>query len=272
MPLCAARAAWVTIRAAEIVPGDVAVVQMGNIVPADAKVLSGALSVDQSALTGESLPVEVGPSDILYSSSVVKRGEAQCLVVNTGAGTYFGRTAELVQIARPKSHQEQIMLSIVRYMMYLGIVALAAVAAGALLMKIGMLTVVAFAVIFLMGAVPVALPAVLTIVQAVGAMELVRKGVLVTRLDSMEDAASLDVLCLDKTGTLTMNQLSVTEVIPYAGHAVDDVIAMAALTAQPGEPGRHRRRSPRSRRSCRHHHHGISPDFGHAVRSCHQAV
>ena len=224
--------AWATIRASEIVPGDVAVVQMGNIVPADAKVLSGALSVDQSALTGESLPVEVGPSDILYSSSVVKRGEAQCLVVNTGASTYFGRTAELVQIARPKSHQEQIMLSIVRYMMYLGIVALAAVAAGALLMKIGMLTVAAFAVIFLMGAVPVALPAVLTIVQAVGAMELVRKGVLVTRLDSMEDAASLDVLCLDKTGTLTMNQLSVTEVIPYAGHEVDDVIAMAALTAR----------------------------------------
>ncbi len=167
---------WVTINASEIVPGDIAVVQMGDIVPADAKVLSGALSVDQSALTGESLPVEVGPSDILYSSSVVKRGEAQCLVVNTGSSTYFGRTAELVQIARPKSHQEQIMLSIVRYMMYLGIAALAAVAVGALLMKIGILSVVTFAVIFLMGAVPVALPAVLTIVQAVGAMELVRKG------------------------------------------------------------------------------------------------
>ncbi len=224
---------WVTINASQIVPGDIAVVQMGDIVPADAKVLSGTLSVDQSALTGESLSVEVSLSDILYSSSVVKRGGAQCLVVNTGSSTYFGRTAELVQIARPKSHQEQIMLSIVRYMMYLGIAALAAVAVGALLMKIGILSVVAFAVIFLMGAVPVALPAVLTIVQAVGAMELVRKGVLVTRLDSMEDAASLDVLCLDKTGTLTMNQLSVTEVIPYAGHEVNDVLAMAALTAQP---------------------------------------
>ena len=224
---------WATINASEIVPGDIAVVQMGDIVPADAKVLSGALSVDQSALTGESLPVEVGPSDILYSSSVVKRGQAQCLVINTGSSTYFGRTAELVQLARPKSHQEQIMLSIVRYMMYLGIAALAAVAVGALLMKIGILAVVTFAVIFLMGAVPVALPAVLTIVQAVGAMELVRKGVLVTRLDSMEDAASLDVLCLDKTGTLTMNQLSVTEVIPYAGHEVNEVLAMAALTAKP---------------------------------------
>ena len=225
--------AWVTRDVSEIVPGDIAVVQMGDIVPADAKVLRGALSVDQSALTGESLPVEVGPSDILYSSSVVKRGEAHCLVVNTGSNTYFGRTAELVQTAQPKSHQEQIMLSIVRYMMFLGIAALVAVAVGALLMKIGVLSVVTFAVIFLMGAVPVALPAVLTIVQAVGAMELVRKGVLVTRLDSMEDAASLDVLCLDKTGTLTMNQLSVTEVIPYAGHEVKDVLGMAALTAQP---------------------------------------
>ncbi len=223
---------WVATHASEIVPGDVAVVQVGDIVPADAKVLRGALSVDQSALTGESLPVEVGPSDVLYSSSVVKRGEAQCLVVNTGSRTYFGRTAELVQIARPRSHQEQIMLSIVRYMMYLGIAALAAVAVGALLLKIGILTVATFAVIFLMGAVPVALPAVLTIVQAVGAMELVRKGVLVTRLDSMEDAASLDILCLDKTGTLTMNQLSVTEVIPYAGHEGDDVLAIAALTAR----------------------------------------
>ena len=223
---------WATINASEVVPGDVAAVQMGDIVPADAKVLSGELSVDQSALTGESLPVEVGPSDILYSSSVVKRGEAQCLVVNTGGGTYFGRTAELVQIARPKSHQEQIMLSVVRYMMYLGIAALAAVAVGALLLKIGVLSVATFAVIFLMGAVPVALPAVLTIVQAVGAMELVKKGVLITRLDSMEDAASLDVLCLDKTGTLTMNQLSVTEVIPYAGHQVNDVLATAALTAK----------------------------------------
>jgi len=224
---------WVTMRASEIVPGDIAVVQMGDIVPADAKILSGALSVDQSALTGESLPVEVGPSDILYSSSVVKRGEAQCLVVNTGSRTYFGRTAELVQIARPKSHQEQIMLSIVRYMMYLGTAALVAVAVGALLMNIGALTVATFAVIFLMGAVPVALPAVLTIVQAVGAMELVRKGVLVTRLDSMEDAASLDVLCLDKTGTLTMNQVSVTEVIPCAGHQANDVLATAVLAALP---------------------------------------
>jgi H+-transporting ATPase len=222
---------WMKKNAAEVVPGDVAMLRMGDIVPADAKVLNGALSVDQSALTGESLPVEVGASAILYSSSIVKRGEAQCLIVNTGSGTYFGRTAELVQIARPKSHQEQVMLSIVRYMMYLGVAALVAVGVGAILEKSSIVTVATFAVIFLMGAVPVALPAVLTIVQAVGAMDLVKKGVLVTRLDSMEDAASLDVLCLDKTGTLTMNQLTVTDVIPLGGHTESDVLATAALSA-----------------------------------------
>ena len=262
---------WVTKNASEIVPGDIVVVQMGDIVPADAKMLSGALSVDQSALTGESLPVEVGPSEILYSSSVVKRGEAQCLVVNTGGNTYFGRTAELVQTARPKSHQEQIMLSIVRYMMYLGIAALAAVAVGAFLLKIGILAVVTFAVIFLMGAVPVALPAVLTIVQAVGAMELVRKGVLVTRLDSMEDAASLDVLCLDKTGTLTMNQLSVTEVIPYGGHEVNDVLATAALTAKPESKDGIDAAVREKALAAGDQQREIPPDFGHALRACHQA-
>jgi H+-transporting ATPase len=224
---------WVTMSAPLIVPGDIAVVQMGDIVAADAKVLRGGLSVDQSTLTGESLPVEAGPADILYSSSVIKRGEAQCLIINTGNNSYFGKTAQLVDTARPKSHQEQMMLTIVKYMMYLGIAALTAVAVGVLTAGLGIVTIISFAVIFLMGAVPVALPAVLTIVQAVGAKELARKGVLVTRLDSIEDAASLDVLCLDKTGTLTMNQLAVTEVIPFAGHESNEVAMLAALTAEP---------------------------------------
>ena len=139
-------------------------------------------------------------------------------MVNTGANTYFGKTAELVKIAKPKSHQEQIMLAIVRYMMFLGIGALVLVAAYAAVIGTGILSILTFAVIFLMGAVPVALPAVLAIVQSVGAMELARKGVLVTRLDSIEDAASIDVLCLDKTGTITQNKLSVGEVIPFGNY------------------------------------------------------
>jgi H+-transporting ATPase len=223
---------WITKEAKEIVPGDIISVGLGDIVPADAKLISGELSIDQSILTGESLPVDVQKSAIIYSSTLVKRGEAKCVVVNTGANTSFGKTAELVKTAKPKSHQEQIMLAIVRYMMFLGIGALVIVGIYAAVTGTGVLSILTFAVIFLMGAVPVALPAVMTIVQSVGAMELAKKGVLVTRLDSIEDAASIDILCLDKTGTITQNKLSVGEVIPLGSHTKDEVIMMAALACQ----------------------------------------
>jgi H+-transporting ATPase len=223
---------WSTKAAREIVPGDIISVGLGDIVPADAKLMSGDLSIDQSILTGESLPVDAQQSAMIYSGSIVSRGEAQCVVVNTGPNTFFGKTAELVKIAKPKSHQEQIMLAIVRYMMFLGIGALVLVAASAAVIGTGILPILTFAVIFLMGAVPVALPAVLAIVQAVGAMELSRKGVLVTRLDSIEDAASIDILCLDKTGTITQNKLSVGDVVPFAGYSREDVMVIASLASQ----------------------------------------
>ena len=223
---------WITVEAKEIVPGDIISIGLGDIVPADAKVIAGELSIDQSILTGESLPVDAGQSAMIYSGSIVKRGEARCVVVNTGANTYFGKTAELVRIAKPKSHQEQIMLAIVRYMMFLGVGALVLVAIYAAVSGTGILSILTFAVIFLMGAVPVALPAVMAIVQSVGAMELARKRVLVTRLDSIEDAASIDILCLDKTGTITQNKLSVGDVVPFAGYSKEDVIMMAALASQ----------------------------------------
>ena len=220
---------WITVEAREITPGDILSLGLGDIIPGDAKLISGHLSVDQSVLTGESLPVDAQQSDIVYSGSVVKSGEARCVVINTGTNTYFGRTAELVKIARPRSHQEQIMLAIVRYMMFVGIAALVLVAVYGGVTGTGLLTILTFAVIFLMGTVPVALPAVMTIVQSAGAMELTRKNVLVTRLDSIEDAASIDVLCLDKTGTVTQNKLSVGDVVPFATYAKEDVIVMASL-------------------------------------------
>jgi H+-transporting ATPase len=213
------------------VPGDVIVVKLGDIVPADTKIMEGEISVDESALTGESLPVEAHQSDIIYSGSVVTRGEARSLVVNTGENTYFGKTAELVRIAKPKSHQEEVMMAFIKYMLYLGIAASVLVSIYAVLMHAGILLILTFVVIFLMGAVPVALPAVLTIVQAVGAVELAGDGVVVTRLDSIEDASSIDVLCLDKTGTVTQNKLSVIGSIPFEGYDKDDVIAMAALSS-----------------------------------------
>jgi H+-transporting ATPase len=222
---------WMTVDAREIVPGDIISLGLGQIVPADAKLISGHLSVDQSVLTGESLPVDVQESAIIYSGSVAKSGEAKCVVVNTGQNTYFGRTAELIRIAKPKSHQEQIMLSVVRYMMFVGTAALALVAVYGAISGTSLLTILTLAVIFLMGSVPVALPAVMTIVQSAGAMELTRKNVLVTRLDSIEDAASIDVLCLDKTGTITQNRLSVGDVVPSGSYAKKDVIAIASLAS-----------------------------------------
>ncbi len=223
---------WLTKPAREIVPGDIISVGLGDIVPADAKIISGDLSIDQSILTGESLPVSARESAIIYSGSIVKRGEAKCVIVNTGVNTYFGKTAELVKTARPKSHQVQIMLAIVKYMMYLGMAALIVVAIYAVVTGTGLISILTFAIIFLMGAVPVALPAVLAIVQSVGAVELSKKGVLVTRLDSIEDAASIDILCLDKTGTITQNQLSVGEIIPFGDITTNEVIMLAGLACQ----------------------------------------
>ena len=195
--------------------------------------MAGEVSVDQSALTGESLPVTAHQSGILYSSSIIKRGEAKALVLNTGANTYFGKTAELVKIAKPKSHQEQIMSAIVKYAMYIGIAALAFVVLDAALTRVvDVLTIVRFALIFLMGSVPVALPAVFAIVLAVGAMQLAKEGALVTRLNSIEDAASMEVLCLDKTGTITQNKLSVTDPIPFQGFEKNDVAIIARLASK----------------------------------------
>jgi H+-transporting ATPase len=223
---------WRLKEAREIVMGDIILVKLGDIIPADCKILSGELSMDESALTGESLSVNAHHSQVIYSGSMVKRGEARCVVVNIGGNTFFGKTVKLVKIAKPKSHQEEVLMAVVKYMMYLGIAASFLVAIYALIMKLDILLVLTFITTFLMGAVPVALPAVLTIVQAVGSMELSRKGALVTRLDSMEDAASIDVLCLDKTGTITQNKLSVIDAIPFSEYKKEDVVRIAALASK----------------------------------------
>ncbi len=223
---------WSVIKSKNVVPGDIISVGLGDIVPADAKIINGELSIDQSVLTGESLAVGVSTADVIYSSSVVKRGSSRCVVLNTGAHTYFGKTAELVKVAKPKSHQEEIMMSIVKYMMYVGITASILVAIYAIFMHVSAMKVVIFVLIFLMGAIPAALPAVITIVQSVGAMELAKKGALVTRLDSIEDAASIDVLCLDKTGTVTQNKLFVTDAIPFQDQTQDSLVALAMLASK----------------------------------------
>lgn len=223
---------WTLLNAREIVPGDIIALKLGDLVPADAYLLSGELSVDQSSLTGESMPVDAAPSDIIYSGSVVKRGEAKCVAINTGSNTYFGKTVELVKIAKPKSKQEELMLTIVKYMMYLGIAASVVVSAYGLYLHKDILFILSFIVIFLIGAIPVALPAVLTIVQEAGAVELSSKGVLVTKLDCIEDAASIDIFCFDKTGTITQNQLTVVDCTPFGDYQKDELIRLAAQASK----------------------------------------
>lgn len=218
-------------EAKEIVPGDVIILKRGDLVPADIKILEGKLSIDESSLTGESLPKDIHDSDIIYSSSIVKIGEAKGIVINTGASTYFGKTVELVKIAKPKSKQVELMLDIVKYMMYLGIFASVVVSIYGLYIDKDILFILSLVVIFLIGAIPVALPAVLTIVQAVGAIELSKKGVLVTRLDSIEDGASIDIFCFDKTGTITENNLTVADSVAFNNYCKEDVIRLSALAS-----------------------------------------
>jgi len=227
------------IDAKNLVPGDLLIIELGDIVPADCKILEGSISVDQSMLTGESLPVDLSAGNIAFSGSIVKRGKAKCIVVNTGADTYFGKTAELVRIARPRSHQQEVMLQITRYSMYLGIVVMIAVSilAYAMHLKNELISILTFDVAILMGCVPVALPAVMTIMQAAGARYLASKGVLVTKLDAVEDAASVDVLCVDKTGTITMNSLEVTSLIPLNSSEEELLeLALYASSEETGDP------------------------------------
>ncbi|MCI1245344.1 MAG: plasma-membrane proton-efflux P-type ATPase [Bacilli bacterium] len=231
---------WVVLNAGELVPGDVITLKLGDFVPADAYVFDGRLSLDASSLTGESLPVETAVSSLAYSGSVVKGGEALALVVNTGVSTSFGKTVSLVQTAQPKSKQQKLMFSIVKYMMYLGVAASLAVTIYAIAIHWGDLRshlyeIMSLIIVFLMGAIPVALPAVMTIVQTVGATSLSKKGVLVTRLDSIEDAASIDVFCFDKTGTITQNRISVTSIEAFGGVSRDQALLLAASSSNSKE-------------------------------------
>jgi len=225
-------AAWQVIPARELVPGDIVRVRPGDIIPADVKVLSGTLSVDQSALTGESLDVDKETGDVLSSGSVVRRGEGTGVVMLTGAQTYFGRTTELVQRARPKLNIEAVVAKLVRWLFVIVGALLGMVLVVSLFGQSPLIEVLPLLLVLLMSAVPVALPVMFTVSMAVGAGELAKRGVLVTRLSATEDAATMDVLCVDKTGTITMNQLAVTGVIPLGNATEADVLLAGALASQ----------------------------------------
>ena len=222
---------WVAKEARELLPGDIILIGLGDLVPADAKIISGNISADQAAITGESLPVELKESDVLLTGSTIKRGEAKCVVVNTGKHTAIGRTVELVNIAKPKSKQEAIMFNVSKNLIYVGIVAFAIILIYALSIGTPIITILIFAVLFIAGGIPAALPVMFTISQAKGATNLSKHGILVTKLDSIENAASVEVLCLDKTGTITINKLEISEDFALQGFEKSELVSLAALAS-----------------------------------------
>ena len=225
-------ATWQVVPARELVPGDILRVRSGDIVPADVKLQSGAASVDESALTGESKDVEKAPGDELSSASVVRRGEGNGVVTLTGAKTKFGRTTELVQKARPKLHIEEVTAKVVRWLFVIVGVLLCVVLAMSLIKGAPLNQSIPLMLILLMSAIPISLPVMCTVSLAVGSKELGKLGVLVTRFSAAEDAATMDVLCADKTGTITMNQLAVTSVIPLEKATEAEVLFAGALASE----------------------------------------
>ncbi|HUY41615.1 MAG TPA: plasma-membrane proton-efflux P-type ATPase [Candidatus Dormibacteraeota bacterium] len=222
---------WQRIASRQLVPGDVIHVRMGDVVPADCTIADGAVSVDEAVLTGESAARTRANGEKLYSGSTVKHGEATAEVVATGARTAFGNVVLLVAHSREGGHLHDQVFSVVKYLLLLDGVLVIAFFAYGLAHGTSAVDIVSFALTLLIGAIPVALPATFTLATTLGASELARRGVLVTRLSAIEDAATMDVLCTDKTGTLTQNALALQSILPVAGASDADVLEAAAAAS-----------------------------------------
>ncbi len=228
---------WRDIAARELVPGDVIMLRLGNIIPADVALVEGEyLSVDQSALTGESLPVDKAVGDIAYSSSIARTGEMKAVVTATGAGTYFGRTAKLVESATTTSHFQKAVLRIGDFLIVITLGLVALILVVALFRHDPLVETILFALILTVAAIPVALPAVLSVTMAVGAVRLAHMKAIVSRLVSIEEMAGMDILCSDKTGTLTKNALTLGDPVVIAAAGPREIILAAALASRSDSP------------------------------------
>ncbi len=224
---------WTNPKASEVVPGDVIRLRLGDIIPADARLLDGdPVEVDQSALTGESLPVTVKPGGAVFSGSILRQGEIDAMVYATGTNTYFGKTAQLVQSAHSVSHFQRAVLKIGDYLIILAVALVVLILVVALFRGDKLLTTLEFCLVLLVAAIPVAMPTVLSVTMAVGARLLAKKEAIVTRLSAIEELAGVDVLCSDKTGTLTENKLTLGDPFTVNNVPGDQVILWAALASR----------------------------------------
>jgi len=224
---------WQEIPARELVPKDTVHIRLGDIVPADAMLITGKyLLLDESALTGESLPVEKKPGDTVYSGSIVRQGEMDAKVTTIGGNTYFGKTARLVQVKSPRSHFQAAVERIGNYLIVFAIAMVSIVMVVAFLRSESFLHTLQFALILVVAAIPAALPAVLTVTLAVGAVALAKKEAIVSRLTAIEEMAGMDILCADKTGTITQNSISIGDVKTFPGISEQDVIVAAARASR----------------------------------------
>ena len=225
---------WSSIPAANLVVGDIVKLSLGGVVPADVHILQGSILVDQSMLTGESVPIEVGPGLQTYAGALVRRGEAVATVTGTGARTKFGQTAELIRSAHVVSTQQKVVFRIVRNIALFNSGVIALLVSYALVHSMPLREMVPLILTAVLSSIPVALPVTFTLAAAIGAKALAKVGVLPTRLSAVDEAATMDILCVDKTGTLTQNELSVTVVRAMDGFAEAQVLGLAALASSDG--------------------------------------
>ena len=223
---------WQTIDAKYLVPGDVIKIRIGDIIPADARIEDGYIMADESSLTGESLPIEKRKGDTVYSGAIAKRGEATAVVIATGTHTYFAKSVKLVETSTGKSLLQKMLIKIGDYLIFLAIILIGIIFIVGLFRGENISEILKYSLILAVASIPAALPTVLSITLSVGAKNLANKNAVVTKLSSIEDLAWSDVLCSDKTGTLTKNKLMMDEPVPYDGFDKEDVIISAALASK----------------------------------------
>ena len=225
---------WKTLPAAELVPGDTVKLSLGTVVPADVRLIDGSVLIDQSMLTGESVPIEAGAGVVTYAGAMIRRGEATAAIVATGARTKFGRSAELIRTAHVQSTEQKAIFRVVRNLALFNGAVTIVLTAYAVHLAMPFAQIAPLVLVAVLASIPVALPSMFTLAATVGARAVARHGVLPTRLSALDEAAGMDVLCSDKTGTLTRNELAVTATRALPGFDDAHVLMMAALASSDG--------------------------------------